>query len=58
MFEYLKWLWKGRKFKQYTGYHCGCCGSWTNEKFLVPEYKINWSDTWGLCSKCKINKEN
>ena len=55
MFSYLLWIFKGRKYIEYNGYHCGCCGKWTEEKLRVPKYKSGgkWWDTWGFCDNCR-----
>ena len=54
-FRWVKWLKYKKPYINYTGYHCGCCGNWVNEKFKVPTYKScgEWGDTWGLCPICK-----
>lgn len=53
--KWIKWIKKGKPYKEYPGFHCGCCGKWTEEKFKIPEYKSNgeWFDTWGLCNNCR-----
>ena len=54
MIKYITWVFQGSLQLSYDGYHCGCCGSWTDEKFTVPKYKSagRWWDTWGLCKVC------
>lgn len=51
----LRWLFSGRPYKRYTGYHCGICGAWTAAPFSIPTYaSLGWWDTWGLCRpSCK-----
>lgn len=50
-FRWLRWLWDGKPVVTYPGYHCGCCGAWTWEKFSILTYKSygEWWDMWGLC---------
>lgn len=52
--DLLKWVWKGKPYKKYSGFHCGCCGKYVKRKFKVPTYESNgdWADTWGLCDEC------
>lgn len=54
--KWLYWLTHGKKVLTYSGYHCGCCGRWTEKKFSIPTYKSDGSywDTIGLCpNECK-----
>lgn len=59
--KWLLWLLKGKPMVHYTGYNCGCCGRRCDKEFDIPEYRLDWFDTWGLCPDgegCrKIDKE-
>jgi len=53
---YQKWKWKreGSLYLAYPGFNCGCCGSWTEGEFKIPEYLSagRWWDTIDICDKC------
>jgi hypothetical protein len=53
--DWIEWLIEGKPYIDYEGYHCGCCGKWTDRKFKIPKYQSHgeWGDTWGLCSGCQ-----
>jgi hypothetical protein len=53
-FRWLYWLMSGKPCIEYSGFHCGCCGTWVTEEFTVPEYAScgKWADTWGICNPC------
>jgi hypothetical protein len=54
---YLNWVKNGKPMIKYPGFHCGCCGCWTEFEFEVPECDSDdWWDTWGLCEKCSSIK--
>jgi hypothetical protein len=56
----IKWILQGKPMIEYTGYNCGCCGKWVEEKFKVPTYQSwgEWYDTWGLCKECCSEDNN
>lgn len=48
---WIVWIFRGKPMIQYSGYHCGCCGTWHAEPFEIPEYSSagSWWDGWGVC---------
>lgn len=54
-FGWIKWRRRGKPYKVYSGYNCGCCGKWVKKKTLIPTYQSQgrWMDTWGLCTDCQ-----
>jgi len=55
---YRRWKWQGEgaPMLEYSGYHCGICGKWIEDRFFVPSYRSDgeWQDTVGLCPKCRL----
>ena len=54
---WLQWIMDGKPNLMYLGFHCGCCGKWTDETLYVPTYQSlgEWWDTWGICHKCRAD---
>jgi hypothetical protein len=53
-FKWINWHTSGKPYIKYAGFHCGCCGKWTKQKFRIRKYQSagQWADTWGLCDEC------
>jgi hypothetical protein len=53
LLKFIIWFFRGRKMIHYSGYNCGCCGTWVKDPFSIPEYKSisERDDTWGICKR-------
>ena len=49
--EHRNWIKRGKPVVKYEGYNCGCCGTYWNIPFEIPEYDSEgkYWDTWGMC---------
>jgi hypothetical protein len=51
MFNYIRWVLRGKPTVKYEGFKCRVCGRWNDRNFEIRDYlsEGEWFDTWKIC---------